>query len=254
MPDYVYSKYGSLLTSSEIKTALVDARRNLKEFNKWDVKNKNRNEFWERHISPLARKQIEIERKFSKRKFGIFGKKELTPEAQIKVGEISGLISSWEKENDSKYPPQKSFPYPNGRKFYSDYQRIVSCLETRLAESGFVDEKQSKTQRKMAKVAAATGKTREQANTVKARLPKNHACPYCGNTLGGNPHADHIYPVSKGGQSFRENMVYVCRGCNVKKGILTLSHFINKPPFPKLTRYFMRRRHDSAIRINAVHT
>jgi len=43
-----------------------------------------------------------------------------------------------------------------------------------------------------------------------------------------NYHADHIYPVSKGGQSRAENMVNVCAQCNSKKSDLTLSTFIEQ--------------------------
>lgn len=41
-------------------------------------------------------------------------------------------------------------------------------------------------------------------------------------------HADHIYPVAKGGLSTTKNMVYVCAICNKKKSDLTLREFIIK--------------------------
>lgn len=46
--------------------------------------------------------------------------------------------------------------------------------------------------------------------------------------LGDEPHADHIYPVSKGGRSMPKNMVYVCAPCNSQKINLTLAGFIKK--------------------------
>ena len=77
-----------------------------------------------------------------------------------------------------------------------------------------------------AAVASALGKARDHAENVKRALRKDHDCPYCGNGLGAQPHADHIYPVSKGGRSVSANMVYVCAVCNVKKGDMTLAAFI----------------------------
>ena len=51
-------------------------------------------------------------------------------------------------------------------------------------------------------------------------------CPYCSRGLGTQPHADHIYPVAKGGLSTIANMVLVCAECNNKKAEHTLRAFI----------------------------
>ena len=56
------------------------------------------------------------------------------------------------------------------------------------------------------------------------------SCPYCFGELGefsgdGCTHLDHIYPVSKGGLSTRQNTVFVCETCNLDKSNLTLSSF-----------------------------
>lgn len=53
-------------------------------------------------------------------------------------------------------------------------------------------------------------------------------CPYCGNAMGDTPHADHIYPISKGGLSTIQNMVLVCSECNLRKSDITLREFINR--------------------------
>lgn len=80
------------------------------------------------------------------------------------------------------------------------------------------------------RAAAAAGviETRKVGSSVKRRLVKQPWCPYCGGLLGSNPHADHIYPVSKGGRSVPKNMVYVCSACNGMKRTLTLTGFIRK--------------------------
>ena len=49
-------------------------------------------------------------------------------------------------------------------------------------------------------------------------------------------HADHIYPVTRGGQSTERNMIFVCQSCNLKKGDKTLNAFIRTA---KLDRDFI---------------
>jgi hypothetical protein len=76
--------------------------------------------------------------------------------------------------------------------------------------------------------AAAARNADEQrtiADSLRLKLRKDHPCPYCGCDLGTSPHADHIYPVSKGGRSTFENMVYICAACNINKGSRTLRAF-----------------------------
>lgn len=77
-----------------------------------------------------------------------------------------------------------------------------------------------------AKVAAHDGKSRDLTSTVKKSLALQRECPYCGGAIGANPHADHIYPVAKGGHSVPANMVLVCAACNLRKGTKTLRAFI----------------------------
>jgi 5-methylcytosine-specific restriction endonuclease McrA len=44
--------------------------------------------------------------------------------------------------------------------------------------------------------------------------------------IGSQQHADHIYPVSRGGMSTLGNMVFICVTCNIGKGDKTLREFI----------------------------
>jgi len=80
-------------------------------------------------------------------------------------------------------------------------------------------------------------KTRELAEEVKreikSQLRKFKVCPYCEGDLGDVPHADHIYPVSKGGLSTKENMVYICQSCNSSKSDKTLNVFIKSKGFDR---------------------
>ena len=79
-----------------------------------------------------------------------------------------------------------------------------------------------------AKAASADGTARDLAATAKRNLANQTECPYCGGGLGATPHADHIYPLSKGGHSVASNMVLVCAVCNAKKSTMTLRAFILK--------------------------
>lgn len=85
------------------------------------------------------------------------------------------------------------------------------------------------------RAAAATNskQTRIIAISVKTQMGKQPNCPYCNGPLGDTPHADHIYPVAKGGRSVPRNMVWVCADCNMKKRDMTLSGFIRKSPFER---------------------
>jgi hypothetical protein len=115
---------------------------------------------------------------------------------------------------------------------------IPSQLQT-LNEALLHDEREARKQAKAAQrnkkraiekalLSQAKGRSRDLADTVKKHLHKTERCPYCGECLGAQPHADHIYPQSKGGLSVAANMVYVCVTCNSKKADLTLTVFIER--------------------------
>jgi len=79
-----------------------------------------------------------------------------------------------------------------------------------------------------AQAAISIEQRREMAYALKKKLVVTKECPYCGEEIGTIWHADHIYPVSRGGQSTLKNMVIVCPSCNAKKSGLTLLLFIEK--------------------------
>ncbi len=117
------------------------------------------------------------------------------------------------------------------------WAKRVATYECALAphlikEQKLAEAKARKTEQKRAiaelraTVASVNGKTRKMGARVKAKLSKQIHCAYCGGGLGSAAHADHIYPVCKGGRSVERNMVLVCAGCNTRKGTLTLAAFI----------------------------
>jgi len=87
-----------------------------------------------------------------------------------------------------------------------------------------------------ARAAAYDNKQRQQAKSVRNSLRKQldelPYCPYCTSPLSLDAaHADHIYPLAKGGLSTKRNMVFICASCNSAKGHLTLRAFLKKTKF-----------------------
>lgn len=165
-----------------------------------------------------------------KKMLGFLRTRELTAEATRRIRELELQLS--EAENKALTDvPMLDYPYdhyPNNRCIYSDWKMIPIYLQRELVQAKVNESKKEKQRAIKARVAKADGKTRELAASVKLRLPQDHICPYCGNDLGDNPHADHIYPVSRGGLSTLANMVYVCADCNAKKRDRTLRMFIEE--------------------------
>jgi len=84
-----------------------------------------------------------------------------------------------------------------------------------------------------ARASSTTKEARQAAIAIKRQIANQFKllkiCPYCGEPLNiSSAHADHIYPISKGGHSTIMNMVYICADCNIKKSSNTLNQFIRK--------------------------
>lgn len=78
-----------------------------------------------------------------------------------------------------------------------------------------------------ARIAAIDHRSRIVAQSLRGHIPKTQRCPYCeGPMLPGHEHLDHISPVSRGGLSVTENLVYVCETCNVVKSDRSLFDFL----------------------------
>lgn len=80
-------------------------------------------------------------------------------------------------------------------------------------------------QRDKSIIAKVKKQSRENAALLKNKLEITKKCPYCMKNIGKTPHADHIYPLSKGGQETIENMIMVCSTCNLKKSNKSLYTF-----------------------------
>ena len=84
-----------------------------------------------------------------------------------------------------------------------------------------------------AMAAAYQGKSRELAARIRKKIRPTERCPYCDAKFDGEPHLDHIYPVSLGGLSSKTNLVFVCQSCNLSKGDQTLREFIEGMGFSR---------------------
>jgi len=73
----------------------------------------------------------------------------------------------------------------------------------------------------------------------KARIPLNlrrriierdgYYCVYCDEDLrDAEIHMDHVIPESKGGPTTYDNLQVTCRKCNLAKGILSESEFMDR--------------------------
>ena len=115
----------------------------------------------------------------------------------------------------------------------SDYGSYETSPLSRIQELiSQKEKKEAKRKAERAVIAAYKGKSRTLANQIKSELRRQIGidphCPYCGWYMTDDQHCDHIYPISKGGLSTPQNMVYVCSDCNLKKNGLTLTQFIKK--------------------------
>ena len=194
----------------------------------WVERNSRFAERKEFHSSAIDKEILRLQSSESsyKKRFGLFRTQNLTESAEQKLSELKRLRIEAEKKALEDIP---LLDFPHER--YTD-MKIMNPdwinLQWELRKAKEKEEKQEKQKVILARVAKADGKTREFATSVKSRIPQNHVCPYCGNDLGDNPHADHIYPVSRGGLSTKANMVYVCASCNFRKRDKTLRMFIEE--------------------------
>lgn len=116
------------------------------------------------------------------------------------------------------------------RVVFKDFSLEQIDAEIKIREAGLQKEK-DKTQEMKARAASNELEIRAQAKRLRSDLGKQKKlvifCPYCEGPLdSGNAHLDHIYPVSKGGQSTNKNLVFVCSPCNLKKKMHTLRVFV----------------------------
>lgn len=183
-----------------------------------------------------------------------------TPEAKAVHDDLEVQIAKLREKRDGKPYRLAGIEYPSLRrmveKLVIQFQKVEGCIqsvdhrivqvsgslqgaeqaaererkkaENELKKTQAAERKRAKAEQRDAMAKAYADKTREQADIIRRRLPRDHPCPYCFSELDARAHADHIHPVSRGGLSTTKNMVYACSGCNQLKSNLTLIQFIWK--------------------------
>jgi len=106
-----------------------------------------------------------------------------------------------------------------------DCEKRLASVVRRLEAPAKGKAREERKRMEKARIIALLNRQRSGAQEIRMSLPRNHPCPCCGGPLGSVPHADHIHPVAKGGLSTRQNMVYICMECNIKKSHMTLTAF-----------------------------
>ncbi len=110
--------------------------------------------------------------------------------------------------------------------------KIQERLDLAEQKQEAIERFEEKHGKSFAKAAAVDKQTRSRANSLKRLVKKTKHCPYCGGDLGSDPHLDHIYPVSKGGLSIMENLVWCCSQCNAVKTDKGLMQFLRERHLP----------------------
>lgn len=104
-------------------------------------------------------------------------------------------------------------------------ERRTQKLQEELASAERAPE--VKMQKLRSRVSLSDRENRETVERFRSEIPRTEGCPYCGQVIR-EFHLDHIVPVSYGGRPRRENLVWVCAVCNLKKRDLTLFEFVEK--------------------------
>lgn len=157
------------------------------------------------------------------------------PEKKFKISPISRSWTDFFDNFKSAHRPEIEVKNRTLRWVVEFTDDVVSAMK---AEIPLVKRKQAN-----ARLKAQASKNKEsQRNLMSSfrtqreytfQLKRADYCPYCEkkfetNLLDSTVHLDHIYPVSKGGQSILENLVFICSACNTKKSNITLAIFCSQ--------------------------
>jgi CRISPR/Cas system Type II protein with McrA/HNH and RuvC-like nuclease domain len=81
---------------------------------------------------------------------------------------------------------------------------------------------------------------RRTSGFAKEFIEKNEdtKCPYCDTKLTiENATADHIIPISEGGNNCQVNLVVCCKDCNNERGNLDFKYYLSKKNEKKLKHF-----------------
>jgi hypothetical protein len=196
-------KKASLLKLKQVKNVLVDELIALqKQYDDLyiDPVELSRIKQLENEKNDLHRKIDEIKKsdRYRKKKAGIagflFGEFELNEHGEIALAACNDALSR--AEHKRSLLSQKAYserPYVK-----SQINRKKEFLLTIEEQIGVLEKKKEKTLALKNKAAQTIKEKRKLGSRVKQNL-NSHECPYCFSILSKNTHADHIYPLAKGG-------------------------------------------------------
>lgn len=173
---------------------------------------------------------------------GMFASKVLTRTAEESIERLQmeiGVYSDMREQDKDELERQLNLIN------YGKIRRnVLDAVTKRIKNFEFERDQKERKKRQIdeLRIRAASNESeiRQIAESLKDKLFITDICPYCGSVMSnGNFHADHIYPVSKGGQSHVSNMVICCSSCNLKKKALTVREYALKY---KLDRAEIERR------------
>lgn len=121
---------------------------------------------------------------------------------------------------------------PQALEYETRVRQITEQLSLAEEKRAAIARFEAKHGKALAKGAAADNKTRKRVTNLKVVVKKTKDCPYCGGDLGVDPHLDHIYPVTKGGLSIVENLIWCCSTCNGLKSDKGLMQFLKEQGLP----------------------
>lgn len=104
-----------------------------------------------------------------------------------------GPMTTWRKKNKDKLRRQRK----EYAKKHPDIKRIAHA-------------------RRRARINKAGGSFTKQ-ELAALLIKQKHKCVFCFSDISKERHADHIIPVSKGGNSYIHNIQFLCPSCNISK-------------------------------------
>lgn len=124
----------------------------------------------------------------------------------------------WVKDNwDKKYKSNKKYAQSNLEKM-REYKRKWKEKNKDLVRKHCLD--------RISKKRNAQGKYTTQE--IRDLMSKQHEkCAACNCCIKNNYHADHIFPLSRGGSNFISNIQLLCPKCNTSKANKTMEEWKN---------------------------
>lgn len=145
-----------------------------------------------------------------------------------KISEINDRLNKWEVQRERLENAITSNIQARASQLEA-YENNLKEIEHNLAKLPDL-KKRARERERTATVAAYHGEARTGTATIRRDFmraaPDDWTCPYCNSENDiSSCHADHIWPISRGGMTVPQNMVLICQNCNLTKADNTLRVF-----------------------------